>query len=254
MAVLFSQKKKKQCLIDIECHWTLNMKSIPRIIHQTWKDQDIPAYYQPLIETWKEKHPDWKYIMWTDSMNEDFLKRHHPDFLSIYRSYPHNIQRVDAVRYFILQKYGGVFVDMDFECILNIEPLICNDDCVFGIEPQEHCQRFNKKIIICNAFMASNIGNDFLKDVCSNLKSIRYANNNAPVWKVVLESTGPFKLTEVYDSYKNKDNIKLLPSNVIYPLSLHERDAFLKKEKLSDETLKRVNNAYAIHYFFGSWW
>lgn len=230
------------------------MKCIPKIIHQTWKNEEIPAHYQPLIETWKENHLDWKYILWTDEMNEDFLKKYYPDFLPVYHGYPYSIQRVDAVRYFILQQYGGVFVDLDFECLLNIEPLINNHSCVFGIEPHEHCQRFNKDMIICNAFMASSIGHDFLKEVCENLKSVTQDTKNAPAWQIVLESTGPFKLTEVYHSYENKDSIKLLSSNLIYPLSLHERDFFMRDEEPDCELLERVRNAYAVHYFFGSWW
>ena len=40
----------------------------------------------------------------------------YPWFLSTYISYPYDIQRVDAIRYFILHKYGGVYVDLDIGC------------------------------------------------------------------------------------------------------------------------------------------
>ena len=38
----------------------------------------------------------------------------------IYDNYDVNIKRVDAVRYFYLYHFGGLYVDLDFECIKNI--------------------------------------------------------------------------------------------------------------------------------------
>jgi len=230
------------------------MGNIPKIIHQTWKNTDIPELYKPLIGTWKENHTDWEYILWTDVMNRDFIENHHPDFLSIYDNFPHNIQRVDAVRYFILYEFGGVFIDMDFECKTNIEPLLQDSECVFGIEPDEHCKQFNKQLIICNAFMACSPRNDFFKSINTELKSFKPGNDNVPTWQEILGSTGPFKLTEIYNQYNHKDNIKLLPADVIYPLSVNERLELLDGENISAEVLRRLEKAYAVHYFLASWW
>jgi len=51
------------------------MRKIPLIIHQTWKDLNIPEHYKPLVKTWKENHPGWEYILWTDKMNRDFIEK-----------------------------------------------------------------------------------------------------------------------------------------------------------------------------------
>lgn len=87
------------------------MNKIPKIIHQTWKNSNIPDYLVDLIKTWKTFHPNWEFKFWTDDMNRDFIIKHYPGFTSVYDSYPNSIQRVDAVRYFILHKFGGVFID-----------------------------------------------------------------------------------------------------------------------------------------------
>ena len=50
---------------------------IPRALHQSWKDDDIPAKYKPWVESWKRLHPDWTYTLWTDDMNRQLVKQHY---------------------------------------------------------------------------------------------------------------------------------------------------------------------------------
>jgi len=41
------------------------MTKIPKIIHQLWiGPQPAPL---SIMQTWKEKHPDFKYILWNES-------------------------------------------------------------------------------------------------------------------------------------------------------------------------------------------
>lgn len=227
------------------------MSKIPKIIHHTWKDLNIPDYLVDLINTWKNFHPNWEFNFWTDDMNRDFIIKYYPGFASVYDSYPTSIQRVDAVRYFILHKVGGVFIDIDFECFQNIEPLLKNSSCVFGIEPEEHCKWFKKDIIVCNAFMACNPGNRFFKLICEKIKSVKIKEKNSGI--DILESTGPFILTEIYKNYKDKNKIRLLLPRTIYPLTLNETRRVIKGD-IDEDMQYRVDNAYAVHYFLGSWW
>lgn len=226
------------------------MNEIPKIIHQTWKDSNIPHYLVDLIKTWKTFHQDWEFKFWTDDMNRDFIIRYYPSFTSVYDSYANSIQRVDAVRYFILHKVGGVFIDIDFECFENIEPLLENSSCVFGIEPKEHCKRFKKDIIVCNAFMACNPENTFFKEICEKIESGKIKQRNSFI--DILESTGPLMLTEIYENYKDKNKIKLLSPNTIYPLSLAETRRVIMGD-IDEEMQYKVDNSYALHYFLGSW-
>ena len=43
---------------------------------------------------------------------------------------------------------------MDFECLVNIESILNHQEYVLGKEPLQHCERHNKEMIVCNAFMA----------------------------------------------------------------------------------------------------
>ena len=168
-----------------------NYLRIPRIIHQTWKRKDIPFPLDQLPQTWKEYLPNWEYVLLTDEMNREFVCKHFPDFLEKYDTYPCNIQRADAIRYLLLKVYGGLYVDMDFECLENIEFLLEGSDFIVGKEPDWHAKRFGFEYIICNAFMASTPDNDFINFVCQRLinhSGEKVVNHGFDI----LDSTGPF--------------------------------------------------------------
>jgi mannosyltransferase OCH1-like enzyme len=226
------------------------MSTITRIIHQTWKSKILPPPFDELAQSWKTFLPDWDYILWTDEMNRNFIKEHYPAFLLKYDNYPHNIQRIDAFRYCVLNKLGGLYVDLDFECLDNIAPLLENQACVIGKEPDLHAQRFSRRMILCNAFMASAPGNDFMKYVCDEVINYPNIEVNSPV--DVLNSTGPFILTDSYNKFHKKDGITILESADIYPVTMFETDLLLQKT-VSEDLQKRVDRAYAIHYFLGNW-
>jgi mannosyltransferase OCH1-like enzyme len=232
------------------------MTAIPKLLHQTWKDTEIPEHYRPLAATWIENHPGWTYQLWTDEMNREFIREYHHDFLELYDSYEFNIQRVDAVRYFILYSYGGIFVDLDFECIKNVEPILAGRQSIFGLEPDAHCIFHQKQKIVCNAFMASVPGNLFFAEICKNLRTDKNIfSNTTPPWFKVLESTGPFKLTRLYDVSENQAAITLLDSDLLYPCTIDEtRELLNDNPQISQSVQDRINKAYAIHYFLGSWW
>lgn len=226
------------------------MIKIPKIIHQTWKTSELPVPLNRLAETWKTFLPDWEYILWTDEMNRDFVARYFPDFLEKYDRYPQNIQRADAIRYLLLKKYGGLYVDLDFECLENIEFLIEQADFTAGKEPHYHAKRFEMPYIICNAFMASTPENDFINFVCDRLVNHPLTEVNLPI--DILNSTGPFLLTHAYQAYQDKTQIRILEPETIYPIGIHETHKIISKT-VTDEMADRINRAHAIHYFFGNW-
>ncbi|MEN0053135.1 MAG: glycosyltransferase [Mucilaginibacter sp.] len=224
---------------------------IPKVLHQTWKSTDVPEHFAMLTETWKEHHPDWEYNLWTDKTNREFIGDYWPGFIAQYDSYTNNIQRVDAVRYLILLKFGGVYVDIDFECLMNIEPLLQGKECVFGLEPKEHAQRFSKDKIICNAFMASIPGHDFFAKIYENLSGVKLKDQNTVL--DILESTGPFLLSKAYEEYEQKQLITLLPPELIYPLTIEDSRMVMAGD-VTAAIEEKIMNSYAVHYFWGNWW
>ncbi|SDF79241.1 Glycosyltransferase sugar-binding region containing DXD motif-containing protein [Pedobacter terrae] len=228
-----------------------SVDNIPKIIHQTWKNDQPPKHYQILTQTWKEHHPNWEYKLWTDQMNYDFIKNFFPSFLPIYEQYPSAIQKADAVKYFILYQYGGLFVDMDYECIQNVEELLEGNSVVFGSEPEDHCKKFYMDLIVSNAFMGCTPENNFFKFLCESIATIQIRNENTVL--NTLNTTGPFFLTKLYKSFPGKTNVKILSAERISPLSMHESRDVLSGE-ITEEIQERLDRAHAVHYFFGSWW
>lgn len=68
------------------------------------------------MDKWKALEAEgWTYKLWTDEDNRNLIKEHYPWFLEQFDRYEYGIQRADAVRYFILHKYGGVYSDLDIQ-------------------------------------------------------------------------------------------------------------------------------------------
>ena len=97
---------------------------IPKIIHQTYINESIPEAWVPAQKACKDLHPDYEYVMWTDAKALAFIKKEYPHFLDTFVGYKHPIQRADAIRYFVLYHYGGVYIDLDDGCKRRLDPLL----------------------------------------------------------------------------------------------------------------------------------
>lgn len=89
---------------------------VPKLLHQTWKDTHVPEKWKKAQKSCIDHHDDYEYKLWTDAEGLELIKTEYPWFLKTYMAYPYDIQRVDAVRYFILHKYGGIYIDLDVGC------------------------------------------------------------------------------------------------------------------------------------------
>jgi len=220
---------------------------IPKIIHQTWRDRRIPAAFQRYVDSWKQRHPDWEYRLWTDRDNRRFIKRHYRWFLAQYDAYRWPIQRADAVRYFILHRHGGLYVDLDFQCLKPLDALLEGKQCVLGLEPHQHCLDHCQEQIVSNALMAAAPGHPFFGAVIDQLP--KYAERVNTV-QPILETTGPFMLSHVYADFSARHTIHLVPSKYLFPLSMDQADACRKSRRAPGN----LDEAYAIHFHVGTWW
>lgn len=231
------------------------MMGITKILHQIWCDKynDLPDAFIELSDTWKNKHPDWKYLYWTEKDLYDFVDAYYPQYKSVFEEFPYDIQRWDAVRYLILEKIGGLYVDFDYECIDNVEPLL-KKDCCFSKEPVEHVfLKEHEGIAFNNALIYAAPGNPFIKHIVENVfseKTIKARGKDETM--TVLLTTGPLMLTELYRKYDHKDRIYLIPAQYVSPLTYNDIQYVQDKQ---DDTLllEKMQEAYAVHYYCGSW-
>jgi len=93
--------------------------SIPQVIHFIWLGSVLPEKYVPIIEGWRTRHPGWQVLVWDDTEAAAFMCSESERKLS--SSQFHNAtnygMKSDILRYEILLSRGGVYVDIDYECV-----------------------------------------------------------------------------------------------------------------------------------------
>lgn len=219
---------------------------IPRIIHQSWKTDNIPEHWRELQKSWRIFHPAHDYHFWTDDDNRAFVLRHHPEHRDLYDGYALDIHRAEFARYLILRHFGGVYVDMDFEALRPIDDLIAGAELLFGLEPASHAARAPVRErgldrIVCNAFIASAPKHPFWDHLLACLQTAKDEAN-------VLDATGPFLLTRACNAYAGGENIVYAPASLLYPLDNEET-----RRLDADAMRAKTKDAYAIHHWSGSW-
>ncbi len=224
---------------------------IPRIIHQTWKDDAPPARLAEFAAAWRRLHPGWTYRFWTDATARAFVAEHFSDFLATYDGYPAPIMRVDAARYLWMFHFGGVYADLDLEPVRALDELLDErdgDQLAFACEPAAHCRLYGAPLIVSNAFIASTPRHPVWREVMALVAARRD-------WPDPLAATGPFLLTDLYVGRPSfRAAVRLLDPVVTSPFDKFaawdavdgaDRDAFYAR--VPRET-------FAIHHWIGTWW
>jgi mannosyltransferase OCH1-like enzyme len=136
-------------------------------------------------------------------------------------------QMADVLRYEILLKYGGVYLDTDFECLRNIDPILV------GVR-NFACSEDGRSISV------SIIG--AMPNSIYMVRSINALPDKIGQVNTAME-TGPGLLTRVLLDGGLAEDFTLFPRKWFYPYRCHE--------------LHRVNehfpDAYAVHRWDGSW-
>jgi mannosyltransferase OCH1-like enzyme len=57
-----------------------------------------------------EHHEFWEARLWTDDNADSFVEENYPHLYDMWAGYPYQVQRVDALRYMVLEKYGGMLL------------------------------------------------------------------------------------------------------------------------------------------------
>lgn len=172
---------------------------IPKIIHQTWKTNDIPDEWKDFQENIKTIFWDFEYKLWTDADNRQLIADKFEWFLPIYDNYEKNIERADAVRYFILYEYGGIYMDLDYSVRKNFY-----DELSLNKINVVECYR--NRGSLSNFLMASPPRMELWKQVFYQLVQNRH-------FSYTLKSTGPSMLTDSLLC----ENIHILPYRLYNP-------------------------------------
>ena len=98
--------------------------SVPKNVHLTWKSARTPSSLAGCCLSFARISPNWEINLSDDDQCLAFVAKEFPDFLSCYLSYPPSILRADIWRVLVLYKYGGVYADIDVECLRPLDELL----------------------------------------------------------------------------------------------------------------------------------
>lgn len=239
------------------------LTAFPKIIFQTWKTHTLPKQFAYWAETWK-KHNPYKYVLWDDAENRAFVAEHFDWFLPVYDGYDAGIKRADAIRYMFLYTYGGIYADLDFECLKPFDELLKkyeSYDIILG-SMESDLSSWHLSNNIPNAIMISKPGCTFWLKVLKEME-------RRSKWVARPEvQTGPIVLKDVYRwscflgpgvARAFGYSIKVLEPATLYPISWvlndDERKVALASELTTlTQTMKaKYPDSYAVTYWAHSW-
>lgn len=200
---------------------------IPKIIHQIYGfwDKNIPRNIAKRMENWKTMHPEYTYMLWDKKNSRQLIKTHYPWFLGVYDNYRYHIQRADAIRYFFLHYYGGVYSDIDLDPVKNIDSLISRykgKNVLLYKSPNSE--------LITNDFMVSMPKAAFWKKVWHELiMSCTFSSISKHL--TVMHSTGPLMLDRVFETISRKKmGVSVIPAKLVNACDIAEKKPCYNKE------------------------
>jgi mannosyltransferase OCH1-like enzyme len=180
----------------------------------------IPDEFAAYGEGWKRLHPDWEMRQWTEDNLPELLRPEGADP----RRDP--TERSDLLRYELVRRFGGVYLDMDFECLKPIDELIEGIDFFVGYIVTE---QFGEEVVrrrVGSAIIGAVPGHAILE------RAIREAQPR-PDFGYDKDATGPLFLEGLLQDF---------PDATRFPL-----------EYLYPQTEEQEESAYAIHHEARTW-
>jgi len=176
---------------------TNNSFPIPKIIHTSFKTyQSIPKEYNEVFKSWKATNPDWEVKFYSYKDNYKVVKNNFPWLYDTYKNFYFDEQRLDMAKACYLYLYGGLYVDINYLPLANIDPLFykSNDELYFTYYND------NNQNTIVTSFMASKPKSSFWLTYLKNIigdKGFIFSTK----YGIINSTTGSKKITTLLKSY-----------------------------------------------------
>jgi mannosyltransferase OCH1-like enzyme len=202
---------------------------IPRNLHFLWgflgDNGPLAAREQHNFDLWRGMNPDWQMTVQSPETLSAVVNNHPRQ--ELYEAFPTAIQRCDLARPMLLEKYGGVYSDLDVRPYRDL-------DWLCGLFPHARVllveevtlsrgssvRRGNRfairngrpelRLRVANFWMASVAGHPFWRDVMDLVEershlAVRHDYD-------VIYTTGPDVISEVYDrTHQKYRDVALVP-------------------------------------------
>jgi hypothetical protein len=193
---------------------------IPKKIFQTWHSNELPPLMKKCVQKLQKDHPDFEYYFFNDEMCRQFInKNFDKSVLNAYDSLIPGAFKADLWRYCVLFKYGGVYLDIKYQCEnnFNLNQLIKSCPWVKEGDPNliytglMCCKPNDQKFLKC------------IKQIIQNVDEKYYG-------RVSTSPTGP-DLFGKFFSEQEREKIHLYYYDENYPDSPIEKRGFIKDLK-----------------------
>ena len=172
---------------------------IPRTIHQIWLGPHEPP---DAIETWPAAHPGWEHRLWTEADIPHPLVNQ-----AQFEAMGQLCGKADILRYELLYRYGGVYVDADTECLLPLPDWLLADPCFAVYESEDY-----RPGLVANAVIGAQPGHPLM---AAMLLMIGRLDPDELPGSVAAVTTGPYPFTRVVEA--NPGLVRIHPSGLFHP-------------------------------------
>lgn len=201
------------------------------------------------LRSWRLQNPKMIHMFWSEDDVRCFLYREYRWLLPTYNAYSMGknnggIYRGDAMRYPILHYFGGWYADLDIECLRPFGD-ISQERCIVPENHIYHTMIWKKsRPDLVNSIMGSESNYTFwplvISEMMARLKRDPYNDN-------VLEMTGPFLLSDVYNKHRDElDDLLIASYKEFSPLTDPANDAkiqnFCKKKHIDRDYREMCEN------------
>jgi len=179
---------------------------IPKIIHQIWIGNVCPPTKH--MDTWKDKNPDFEYIRWNE---EELIKREMKIECQNRVDEMNELNgKADIIRWEILYKYGGIFLDADSICVEPIDDVLMKCKSFAGWEHEKI-----RSGLIATGTMGFPPKHPLVREIILWIKTncVDTKKTNKRAWQLV----GPLLLTNIYNIGKYND-LTIFPSYYFLPI------------------------------------
>ena len=195
-------------------------------------------------ESWQTYNPGLDYRFYDDAGCRDLVAREFPQYLDCYDRFLYPIQRADFFRYLVVYRYGGLYADIDMECLQPFDRFFELKGALFSIEMQITRTRqrelgYRSPYQLANCIFATEPFDPFLGAVIARAASLA-GERPACAVREIEDVTGPRMLTRTFFDLA-PDNVTVL--NQIFWMPPFEYPKIYPLR----------NNMYACHHFYGSW-
>ncbi len=194
---------------------------IPRTIHRVWLgENEMPAECEGFASTFVHQNPGWEMRLWTEADLPSL------DITDSERARARSASELsDLVRYELLHRFGGVYVDTDVECRRPLTALLRGIDAFAALE-SPGC--------VGSAVLGSVPGHPVFVRAARLVRQTLGTGTNYP------DASGPYFLSLIIEQERD---VAIFATQLFYPYSWKELER-------RNETFP---GAYTVHHWAMSW-